>query len=124
MRKQRSALRALVMGFIPVLHLYLFWKLCNEAKVRWKLVGLNSTLYTAMFLVPILNVYPLFKFLSYVEANLGKDGKKAYPLPPLYLAIAACAWIIPFILPLAWLIWLYIVYKTQALFNENGVGTL
>lgn len=128
MGKHRSVLRALVMGFVPVLHIFLFWKFCNEAKVRWKLARLNSTVYAAMFLVPLLNVYPLFRFLSYVQANLGKNGKKAYVLPPLLLSALACSWILaviplacPVVLPISWLSWLYVVYMTQTLFNENGV---
>ena len=89
---------------------------------------LNSTIYAAMFLVPILNIYPLFRFLSYVQANLGKNGKKAYILPPLLLSALACSWILaviplacPIVLPISWLSWLYVVYMTQTLFNENGV---
>ena len=130
-KTQRGIVTALVMGAVPLLHVFLFWKLCNEAKVRWKLAGLNSTLYAAALLIPVLNIYPLYQFLVLVSSNLEKEGKKGYGLPPLALSIAASVWplalmplVCPIVLLLAWLAWLYIIYRTQSLFNENGVETL
>jgi len=137
MGKQRGVLRALVMGAIPLLHIFLFYKWCNEAKVKWKTAGLNATLYTAMFAVPLLNIYPLYRLLSLIEANLAKEKKKAYILKPLYLSVLMyVAFPLPLllgtlicpILLLAVIVpvttWLYIVYKTQSLFNANGVASL
>lgn len=131
MGKQRGVLRALLMGFFPIIHVFLFWKFCNEAKVKWKLTRMNSSIYAVMFLIPILNIYPLFRFLTYVQENLKRNGKRGYLLPPILLAVLACSWIvavIPFactvVLPVSWLTWLYVVYATQAQFNGNGVKSL
>ncbi len=115
MGKQRGALKALVMGCVPFLHLLLFYRLCNEAKLRWRVAGLNATLYTAMFLVPVLNIYPLYKFLLLVQSNLAKEGKPGYPRPLWLLAVLS----FPPILG-----WFYVAWKTQSLFNRNGVASL
>lgn len=137
MARQRGVLKAIAMGCIPLLHLYLFYCWCNEVKVRWKIAGINATLYTAMFLFPILNIYPLYRLLSHVQDNLAKEGKKAYPTNPLYLSILMYVAFPVLLLPgtlvcpiiLAALAvpvatWLYIIYRTQSLFNENGVNAL
>lgn len=137
MAKQRSVWKALLMGVIPLLHVLLFYKWCNEAKVHWKARWLNSTLYAFLFLLPIVNIYPLFKFLSLVQSGLSAEGKKGYHLPPSVLSFAIILWILIIILPvnlicpllllpagITALAWLYIIYRTQSLFNENEVKTL
>lgn len=134
---QRGVPMALLMGVIPLVHAYLFYKWCNEAKVHWRVEWLNSTLYAFLFLLPLLNIYPLYKFLSLVQSNFSAEGKKGYGLPPALLSLATILWVlVPFLpgtlicplllLPIgiAALAWLYIIYRTQSLFNENGVATL
>jgi len=115
---KRSALMALVMGIIPVVHAYLFYCWCNEAKVKWKAGWLNSTMYAAMFFLPIIQIYPLYRFFTLVESSLAKEGKPAYAIKPLPFALSFV------LLPIWPLIWLYAVYSTQMLFNDNGVQTL
>ncbi len=114
MGKQRGVLKALIVGAIPVLNVFLFYSWCNEIKLRWKIAKLNSTLYSVLFIFPIISIYPIYQFLLLVQSNLEKEGKKAYLLPPLLLAISTCL-----IFP-----WLYIVFATQSLFNENNVDSL
>jgi len=134
---QRGVLKALLMGVIPFLHVFLFYKWCNEAKVHWKAEGLNSTLYAILFLLPLINIYPLFRFLTLVQSSLAAEGKKGYHLPPVVLSLTVIVWVLILILPgtlicpllylpaaVTALAWLYIVFKTQSLFNENGVETL
>ena len=115
---KRTVLKALLMGIIPFVHAYLFYCWCNEAKVKWKVRWLNSTLYAVLFLFPLLQVYPLYKFFSIVDGNLRSEGKRGYSLKPLPFALLFL------LLPLAPLLWIYAVYSTQLLFNENGVETL
>jgi hypothetical protein len=116
---KRSVLKALVMGVIPFVHAYLFYCWCNEAKVKWRAGWLNPTLYALLFLIPVVQAYPAFKLFSLVDSNLKASGAKSYALqPPLLLG---ALFIIP---PIAVVAWLYSVYETQMLFNENGVSTL
>ncbi|VVC72279.1 Uncharacterised protein [uncultured archaeon] len=115
---KRSVLKALVMGAVPLVNAYLFYCWCNEAKVKWRLEGVNSTFYAVLFAIPVIGAYPAYRFLSLAEANLGGEGRKAYALPPVFLALI-------FAIPLvSCLEWIYLVYRTQLLFNENGVATL
>lgn len=115
---KRTVLKALLMGVIPFVHAYLFYCWCNEAKVKWKVKWLNATLYTVLFLFPILQAYPLYKFFSVVDENLARGGKHGYPLKPLHFALLFL------LVPLVPLLWVYAVYSTQLLFNENDVKTL
>lgn len=115
---KRSILKALAMGIIPVLHAYLFYCWCNEAKVKWRVEWLNSTLYAAAFAFPVIQAYPAYKLFSVVDSSLKASGAKAYPLTPFQMSLL-------FVLPVTAIpAWIYSVYRTQSLFNENGVVTL
>jgi len=68
-----------------------------------------------IFLVPLLNIYPLFKLLTVIDDKLKAEGKKGYPVPVWLLAILGIP-PIPF--------WLITIYLTQKLFNDIKVSSL
>ncbi|MDD5317971.1 MAG: hypothetical protein PHF51_04565 [Candidatus ainarchaeum sp.] len=115
---KRGVIKALAMGVIPLVHAYLFYCWCNEAKVKWGEAWLNSTLYALLFLLPVAQAYPAYRLFSLVDANFRREGKPSYPFQPLHFSLL---FIIP---PIAVFAWIYAVYQTQLLFNENGVPTL
>lgn len=103
------------MAAVPFLHAYLFYCLGNEAKVRWRASSYNSTLYSVMMAVPFLWAYPAYKLYSIVDDGMRSEGKPGYPAKPWVIAALL---VLP---PLAPFAWLYSVYATQAMFNENGI---
>lgn len=112
---ERSPIVALIMAFIPLVGFYLVYSWWGEMEKKWKL-GENPLINTILFIIPIVNIYGLYKLVSTIDAGLKKAGQPGYPFSPIIMMISFCIPIVNFYT----LLYVFF-YQTQAQFNAAGV---
>ncbi|VVB57307.1 Uncharacterised protein [uncultured archaeon] len=117
MASKRNPIVALVMFLIPIVNLYLIYCWWKELKAAGK-SDKDPLLWTILMIVPLVNIYALYVLFTKVDEVAKAAGKPSFPLGAVPLFIVAL------ILSIFWvgiLVFLYMAYQTQNIFNEAGI---
>lgn len=112
---ERKPIIALIMGCIPFVNFYLYYTWWNEMEEKWKL-GENPLVNTILILIPIVQIYGVYKLIATIDAGLKKAGQPGYPFSPIIMLISFLVPILNFYTAL----YLFL-YKTQEQFNAVGL---
>jgi hypothetical protein len=114
----RSPFTALIMSIIPIVNLYLIYKWWVELRDAKK-SDKNPIIWTLLMLIPIVNIYVIYSLYKTAERVAHDAKKEAYAIgvEPLFIA----GLVLLLFGGIGVVIFLYMIYRTQEIFNECGV---
>jgi len=110
-RMVRSPWMALIMAIIPFVGIYLLYKWWDELKAAGK-SDKDPIVWTILGVIPIVQLYALYVLFSTADDAAKAARKEGYMLGVIPMYILGLLLFIPL---------LYMIYKTQAIFNECGI---